>query len=183
MQDTLRGESLHASVYFLAQRWGLSQGLQKLALRNCTVKGQSHSRYTRRRERLEVLDPHWTLYLSDANGLFTIAFSFLLRGIILFFLLRTRLGEIWPNAVRDIANVESNETLRAVEQARNLSDIFVLFVGGNFRCDVLLSYNYRFIRALDQHNCGTAWCLCIGLTSYPYSLLVTQSSFSLRGGI
>ncbi|KAH2583506.1 hypothetical protein KXV63_005774, partial [Aspergillus fumigatus] len=40
--DTLRGESLHASVYFLAQRWGLSQGLQKLALRNCTVKDEAN---------------------------------------------------------------------------------------------------------------------------------------------
>jgi hypothetical protein len=58
IQDTLRDESLYALVYFLSQRWGLSQSLQKLALRNCTVEGQSHTRYIQRRKRLEVLDPH-----------------------------------------------------------------------------------------------------------------------------
>jgi hypothetical protein len=93
----------------------------------------------------------------------------LLRGIILFFLPRiiekqsARLGEIWPHAVRDIAKVELNKTLRTVEQACNLSDMFSLFVGGNPHCDPLLPRNHWFIRALVLHDCGTAWCLCISL--------------------
>jgi hypothetical protein len=45
IRDTLRDESLHTLVYFLSQRWGLSQSLQKLALRNCTPEGQNHTRY------------------------------------------------------------------------------------------------------------------------------------------
>jgi hypothetical protein len=62
--------------------------------------------------------------------------------------------------------------------------MFFLLMGGNPRCDRLLPYNHRFIRALVLHNRGTLFLYSLGSpVLYPYSLLVTQSSVSLRGGI
>lgn len=59
LEDTLRDESLHASVYFLSRCWGLSKSLQKLALQNCTAERRRRARYTRQSEQLKVLNSRW----------------------------------------------------------------------------------------------------------------------------